>query len=432
MEEDDFEDLDFINEDITLPRDDRWKHKRINWPLHVKKLLHEKSFNAEYRMSYFAYQKLCFLLDPFLSRQQSKSRCDEPITTIIIVACSLRILAGGKKSDQKHIFGLSKTAVHSSLECFIDAVSQSKELDINIPFKAESLEKIRHDFTCKSHKSLFNGCVGCIDGFFQETICPTKKDSLGNVVSYYSGHYESYGLNCQAVCDANLKFWFFGVVAPGKTNDNAAFPRCTNLYRFIENLPVGTYVLGDAAYTLQENLLVPFVGSQRDDANLDAFNFYLSQLRIRIEMSFGRLVRKWQILKSKLCFRLSKCSKILITCAKLHNYVIDQQMLNDKNCEIKMYDDEELSQEQVIISRKPGAPLEMEYLPILPNEEFEKMDGMSMTRIAIVDEIRRASHRRPVHNLQRNANSENETNLYGFIPQDKHGNPLDTAYFNPK
>jgi hypothetical protein len=43
--------------------------------------------------------------------------------------------------------------------------------------------------------------------------------------------------------------------------------------------------VGDAAsYTLNDVILVPFVGSQRDDPTQDAFNFFLSQLRIRIEM----------------------------------------------------------------------------------------------------------------------------------------------------
>mmetsp|Transcript_29069 Transcript_29069/g.33770 ORF Transcript_29069/g.33770 Transcript_29069/m.33770 type:complete len:98 (+) Transcript_29069:242-535(+) len=44
------------------------------------------------------------------------------------------------------------------------------------------------------------------------------------LISYYSGHYESYGLNCQAVCYVRLRFLVFGVIAPGSTNYAAAFP----------------------------------------------------------------------------------------------------------------------------------------------------------------------------------------------------------------
>jgi hypothetical protein len=66
---------------------------------------------------------------------------------------------------------------------------------------------------------------------------------------------------------------------------------------FIENLPAGLYIVGDAAYTLTEKLLIPFTGSQQLDPKIDIFNVHLSQLRIRIEMAFGRLVRKFRILK---------------------------------------------------------------------------------------------------------------------------------------
>ena len=90
-----------------------------------------------------------------------------------------------------------------------------------------------------------DGCVGAIDGFFQQIQCPSSRDTY-NSNAYYSGHYKSHGLNCQAVCDVNQKFLFFGVVAPGKTNDNAAYPRCHGLKEFVDNLPVGVYIVGDA------------------------------------------------------------------------------------------------------------------------------------------------------------------------------------------
>ena len=85
-------------------------------------------------------------------------------------------------------------------------------------------------------------------------------------------------MNCQAACDANLRFHFFGVVGPGKTNNNVAFPRCGKIYDIVTKLPMGLYFLGDATYILLNTLLIPFTGSQRDDVDNDAYNFYLSQL----------------------------------------------------------------------------------------------------------------------------------------------------------
>ena len=172
--------------------------------------------------------------------------------------------------------------------------------------------------------------MGALGGFFQPRKAPTKKECLGNVTAYYLGHYESYGLNCQVACDANLRFFFFGVAGPGKTNDNVAFPRCVELYATIMALPSGLYFLGDAAYDLCENLLVPFTGFQQANADNDAFNFYLSQLRIRIEMAFGRFLCKFCILKCKLECKLATSSKILMAFAKLHNYVIDYQLMEKR------------------------------------------------------------------------------------------------------
>jgi hypothetical protein len=54
---------------------------------------------------------------------------------------------------------------------------------------------------------------------------------------------------------------FFGVVAPGKTNDNSTFKYCTAL-KEINELPYGLFMVGYAAYTPYEWLLIPLVGVQ--------------------------------------------------------------------------------------------------------------------------------------------------------------------------
>jgi len=82
-------------------------------------------------------------------------------------------------------------------------------------------------------------------------------------------------------------------------NDCRSYQK-SGLKNIIDKLPNEYYLVGDAAYQLSDHLLIPFVGSQRSDTSKDAFNFYLSQLRIRVEMSFGILVRKWGILQTNL------------------------------------------------------------------------------------------------------------------------------------
>ena len=137
-----------------------------------------------------------------------------------------------------------------------------------------------------SQDEVFGGCVSAVDGFFQAITCP-KASEVSNQTSYYSGHYKNFGLNCQAVCTCDLSFMYFGVVALGSTNDIIAITKTDNLMEEIRKLSLGRFLVGDAAYELTEHLLTPYTGSQWSDQGKDAFNFYLSQVQIRIEMAFG-------------------------------------------------------------------------------------------------------------------------------------------------
>ena len=105
------------------------------------------------------------------------------------------------------------------------------------------------------------GCVGCLDGFFQCTNRPTNKEAA-NVFSYCSGHYESYGLNCQAYVSADLQFMYFGVVSPGSTNDNISYMFAEELKKAFSNLSPGLFGLADAVYTLGETMLIPFTSDR--------------------------------------------------------------------------------------------------------------------------------------------------------------------------
>ena len=119
-------------------------------------------------------------------------------------------------------------------------------------------------FAKVSQDELFGGCVSAVDGFFQAITCPTVSE-VSNQTSYYSCHYENFGLNCQAVCTHNLTFIYFRVVAPGSTSDIIAISKTDNLMDEIRKLAPGRFLIGDAAYELTEHLLTPFTGSQQLD-----------------------------------------------------------------------------------------------------------------------------------------------------------------------
>jgi len=82
------------------------------------------------------------------------------------------------------------------------------------------------------------------------------------VTAYFSGHYCTYGVKNQAMCDADCRFTFFSLAAPGKTNDNVAINK-TSLPAWLQSLPLGYFIAADCAYSLTEHLVTPYSGPQR-------------------------------------------------------------------------------------------------------------------------------------------------------------------------
>ena len=77
---------------------------------------------------------------------------------------------------------------------------------------------------------------------------------------------------------------YFGVVSPGSTNDNISYTLSDDLKDVFANLPQGILGLADRAYILDEFMLIPYTVADCLDPVHDAFNYYLSQLRIWVEL----------------------------------------------------------------------------------------------------------------------------------------------------
>jgi DDE superfamily endonuclease len=98
------------------------------------------------------------------------------------------------------------------------------------------------------------------------------------------------------------------------------------LFAKIEGLPTGYICIGDCAYQPTENLVPIFGGDLALKKHNDAFNYYASQLRIRIEMAFGLMTRKWGILQRPLSNALFSIKHLICCIARLHNFCIDERL----------------------------------------------------------------------------------------------------------
>ena len=88
----------------------------------------------------------------------------------------------------------------------------------------------------------------------------TTKKAVHNVKSYFSGHYQTYGINVQAACDHNCHFLFIGVGGPRVMGDREAIKE-SGLYDLVEKLPGLLYCIGDCAYTPTEHLIPIWIRS---------------------------------------------------------------------------------------------------------------------------------------------------------------------------
>jgi len=246
------------------------------------------------------------------------------------------------------------------------------------------------------------GCVGALDGLLIEVRRPWLSES-DNPDAYFSGHYSRYGVNCQGVCDAHYRFTYFVVAAPGRTGDLRAL-QGTSLQLKIAGLPFLCYIVGDAAYVCSDRLLTPFKGAQKENPQNSAFNYFLSQLRIRIECSFGLLTTKWSILRGNLTHvSQRKASAVIMTCAMLHNFVISVDGLDEDQAP------QTIQPETLPGTNDPPRNEEGDPIGYFPNVaeteidiELENQAGSSRIREAILNRIRSENLQRPFHNLLRN------------------------------
>ena len=361
---------------VKLPETKRafkWENTRLNWNEHVTKLLHTKEFDQTYRMSHDAFKNLLEILRPMITVDVVKS-CNsmpssEPIYPELVMHIGVRWLAGGSYADIRDVAGVSTASVVRCRNMFMDAVLESSDLDFKFPQTMEEVTEAAMRFQEKSSNGAMTGCVGCVDGI----LIPIQQPSgVDNPRAYFSGHYHMMGLNVQAVCDERLRFTYIAVAAPGKSipvdysasvftlyvlnayryestnicivvsfplpytalhpgksSDLTAYDGI-NLSKLVERLPLGFYVVGDPAYAPTEHMLTPYSGKHREDECNSMFNFYLSQLRIRIEMAFGQLTTQWRILRSPLTTSLETAGKVVECCARLQNFCITQD--HDDTC----------------------------------------------------------------------------------------------------
>ncbi|CAM9456867.1 unnamed protein product [Phaeothamnion confervicola] len=369
---------------------------RLDWERHVNLGYDCNWFKRFYRMSYSTFEDLVKLLEPALWRDAnalSEHRAAPTIPVRMLVAMTLRFLGGASYLDVFTHFSVSQAAFYNALHRVVAAINECDDLKLpGLPCTPEACAKTAARFAKCSEHGVFQHCIGAVDGLIVKIKCPSRKYTL-NAIRFFSGHKNTMGMNLQAVCDASLRLLTVSMSCPGSTNDARAWTK-TRAIRQLASVPPPYHLNGDAAYPSSDQLLVPYPGAHLDP-HRDAFNFYQSQVRIRIEQAFGLLVGRWGVLWKPMGCSLPTVIGAVGAVVRLHNFCINSRDCNIKHSE----EDDDFSQRRPAVDRNG----------VLTDETFHTCSArghtaaMSSKREETTIAIAQAGLVRPARNVARNA-----------------------------
>ena len=142
-------------------------------------------------MDYSAFLKLCSIIWPQVQVNEDMSRRrtgKDPVTVEMMLHCLLRWLA----------------AFCHYIDRCMDEILASTELANKFPETEEELNEAAQGFARLSSHGAIKGCVACLDGYLLQIKVPAKTET-GNVKAYFSGHYQTYGINFQAACEVCVR-----------------------------------------------------------------------------------------------------------------------------------------------------------------------------------------------------------------------------------
>lgn len=311
----------------------------------------------------------------------------------MMLLMTVRWLAHGSVHDICSTFGCSESSFYRVLHRTLRMIVQCGTcpgLQINFPSTIEEMQVAAAGFRAVSTDGIMAGVIGAIDGWLCAIACPRSSENV-NQRSFHSGNYGHHGINVQAACDSMARFTYLSIQCPGSTNDPVAFESCS-LSQQCASFPPSFHLVGDNAYVCNETMLTPYAGTQKLSSSKDSFNFYLSQVRIRIEQAFGLVVNKWRIFRSPLTVKLANVQYVIQAAFRLHNFCIGQwdyvpNVITDPDNHMPEYD-QFLDENSLLANNGKGTSLRRERI-----RRYIEERGIC----------------RPIYNRQRNVENENDS-----------------------
>jgi hypothetical protein len=325
-----------------------------------------------YKSSLVVFNNLYSTLKPYLIDQFGESkrgRPNGPIHNKLRLSIAIRFFCGASIYDIQLSHGVSKPSVYRSVYGVINAVNKCPHMTFNqegAQFPSHEEQRIIAQGFFKRSAAEFGTCCGAIDGMLVWTNQPSQADCIDVGIgerSFHCSRKDKFGMILMAICDHNCKFRWADITHPGIASDLTSWltsPLGIALEESNQNIIApGFCLFGDNAFVENQYMSVPIPGKVITSEE-DAYNFYLSQLRITIERAFGILVHRFGILRGPLALSIKKVPALVMCLLRLHNFYIDAC---GKTTEGGLEDDEAFVQWRAFVSNNVAVSIDRNGVP---------------------------------------------------------------------
>ncbi|XP_015123894.1 putative nuclease HARBI1 [Diachasma alloeum] len=310
--------IDDPDEDVINENGDRRRIPRVQNFIETVIVRYENvEFQQNFRMNRNTFEYLLFLMRPDLEGElcQFEGVTINPEKQLYIALYVLGTPDSYRSVTTKFDVGLA--TAWRAVKRVVKALCKMRNYFIQWPSHRQALAT-----TVRIEQRYgFPGVIGAVDGIHINIAAP-KVDPQS-----YINRKGVHSIQLQVVCNDRLEFIHCYAGLPGSVHDMRVFmysglqQRCNDEY-----FPEDTHLLGDSAYALQTNLMVPY----RNDGHLTIeqvyFNRTLSGTRMMVERAIGLMKARWRYFLDKLPMRRTDLIPyyILAVCI-LHNICLKNE-----------------------------------------------------------------------------------------------------------
>ncbi|KAJ8914251.1 hypothetical protein NQ315_003616 [Exocentrus adspersus] len=300
-ENEEFEALHGLGRKTVIPRVE-------NYVEHVIPALSNQEFKSHFRMGRETFDYILSIIGPRLKRLFPGTAMISPEKQFLIAIWRLATPDSLRSICERFNVGRS-TALYITRRV-TRAVNELSPVFIRWPTE----DKVQQIWAGFEAVSGFPKVIGAIDGTHINIPAPSANPES------YINRKGCHSVILQAVCDHSGCFLHCYAGHVGSVHDQLVF-RLSEVYGYLgdaEKFPEDSHLIGDSAYKLHENLLVPY----RDNGHLTErqrnYNFCHSSARMAIERSFGTLKGRFRLTVLPMR-KIDSITTHIIACCGLHS-----------------------------------------------------------------------------------------------------------------